>query len=322
MFDVKEFKAYIAKTGYTPKNRYYVNIWPPRAIMNSTINVKNISGRLTDITQQLQFRAENVTIPGVSIVPTPVSRYGISPQQRFGVHAQLNDISMTFTVDKERIVWMFFYHWINNIFSFNQIVPNGYSSDFNAYSYRASYMEDYATKISVFIYDYAGNDQEATTVEIYDAYPVSVEPISVGWSDNDSLMKINVKFSYRDWAITDTDTNNMAMTAPMPIPLVIDNQSALNRQQTQFLYPNGLPTPSDIRLKKNISELKTLSNGIKLYKFEYKTSDIPYVGVMAQDILNIKPEAVTVSNNGYYAVYYDMLGLKMTKYEDWIKQTL
>lgn len=319
MFDIKEFKSYVAKTGYTPKNRYYVNIWPPRAILNSSINVKNTAGKLTNITEHLQFRAESVTIPGVSIIPTPVSRYGISPQQRFGVMAQLSDISMTFTVDRERLVWMFFYHWINNIFSFNQIVPNGNDSQYDSYSYRASYMEDYATKLSVFIYDYSGSADLATTVEIYDAFPVSIEPIGVGWSDNDSIMKITVKFSYRDWAITDTNTNDRAMTAPAPIPLTLDVISALTRQQAQTL---GITLPSDIRLKKNISELKTMSNGIKLYKFEYLWSDVTHVGVMAQDIMKIKPEAVVKSNTGYYGVNYDMLGLKMSKYEDWIRQTL
>ena len=80
-----------------------------------------------------------------------------------------------------------------------------------------------------------------------------------------------------------------------------------------------LNAPSDRRLKRQIKLLATLDNGIKIYSFKYLWSDITFVGVMAQDLLE-NPEwknAVVTMNNGFYAVNYSMLGLQMTTQEQW-----
>lgn len=67
---------------------------------------------------------------------------------------------------------------------------------------------------------------------------------------------------------------------------------------------------SDIRLKKDIKKLGT-KNGFNLYSFRYLWSPIVYIGVMAQEIKKVLPEAVKVMENGYYAVDYNKLGFKM-----------
>ncbi|MEW9805452.1 tail fiber domain-containing protein [Mesorhizobium sp. ZMM04-5] len=71
--------------------------------------------------------------------------------------------------------------------------------------------------------------------------------------------------------------------------------------------------PSDIRLKTDIKPAGTASNGLPLYDFRYLWSDEVYRGVMAQDVLEVFPDAVTTMPNGYLAVRYDMLGLEMTR---------
>lgn len=74
---------------------------------------------------------------------------------------------------------------------------------------------------------------------------------------------------------------------------------------------------SDIRLKLDIADVGQLDNGIKLYSFRYFWSDQVYVGVMAQQVAAIVPDAVVMQPNGYLAVYYDRLGLKMQTWEQW-----
>lgn len=78
------------------------------------------------------------------------------------------------------------------------------------------------------------------------------------------------------------------------------------------------PMPSDIRLKYNISFVG-VQNGYRLYSFNYKFDRTTYVGVMAQEILLQKPEAVIRQKNGYYSVDYRTLGLKMYSLEEWKK---
>ena len=75
---------------------------------------------------------------------------------------------------------------------------------------------------------------------------------------------------------------------------------------------------SDIALKHDIVLLGHLGNGIGYYRFSYNGSGRAYVGVMAQDVQTIAPEAVTRGRDGYLWVFYDKLGLKFQTYEQWI----
>ena len=67
---------------------------------------------------------------------------------------------------------------------------------------------------------------------------------------------------------------------------------------------------SDRRMKKDIKYLHTSNDGHKVYSFKYKDGDTKYSGVMAQDVLKINPNAVTLKN-GMFAVYYDMIDVDM-----------
>ena len=80
----------------------------------------------------------------------------------------------------------------------------------------------------------------------------------------------------------------------------------------------------DRRLKRSIRLLAKLHNGIKIYSFKYLWSDVVYVGVMAQDLLKNPTwkDAVITKANGFYAVNYVMLGLKMTTFAQWKKDGL
>jgi hypothetical protein len=75
---------------------------------------------------------------------------------------------------------------------------------------------------------------------------------------------------------------------------------------------------SDIRLKEDIVPLMRLDNGIDLYRFRYKGSDhTVYVGVLAQEVMEVAPTAVSLGRNGYLQVDYDRLGLKFMTWKRW-----
>lgn len=66
---------------------------------------------------------------------------------------------------------------------------------------------------------------------------------------------------------------------------------------------------SDERLKTNIQLVDNI-NGHNIYTWDWKEQDYGYnKGVIAQEILVSVPEAVTMMDNGYYAVNYNILGL-------------
>lgn len=64
---------------------------------------------------------------------------------------------------------------------------------------------------------------------------------------------------------------------------------------------------SDRRLKKNVFEVGELPNGLKLYQYRYTDDTGPFVGVMAQDVEKIMPEALGPTVDGYMTVNYDRI---------------
>jgi hypothetical protein len=70
---------------------------------------------------------------------------------------------------------------------------------------------------------------------------------------------------------------------------------------------------SDIRMKENIIPMGSLPNGLPFYQFEYKPEfkDIAghgqFVGVMAQEVEMVRPEAVITNSDGYKMVNYGVL---------------
>jgi hypothetical protein len=76
---------------------------------------------------------------------------------------------------------------------------------------------------------------------------------------------------------------------------------------------------SDIRLKHGIVLLARLDNGIGLYRFSYNGSGKVYVGVLAQEVQQVMPQAVARGTDGYLRVFYEKLGLKFETYDHWVK---
>ena len=75
---------------------------------------------------------------------------------------------------------------------------------------------------------------------------------------------------------------------------------------------------SDIALKHDVVLLGHLRNGMGFYRFSYNGSNEAYVGVIAQEVQLIAPDAVTRGRDGYLRVYYDKVGVKFQTYEQWI----
>jgi hypothetical protein len=75
---------------------------------------------------------------------------------------------------------------------------------------------------------------------------------------------------------------------------------------------------SDMRLKHDIVLLGRLDDGLGYYRFVYNGGHTAYVGVMAQEVWTVMPEAVTRGADGYMRVSYDRLGLPFETYDQWV----
>ena len=75
---------------------------------------------------------------------------------------------------------------------------------------------------------------------------------------------------------------------------------------------------SDMRLKHDIVLLGRLDDGLGYYRFVYNGGRAAYVGVMAQEVQIVMPEAVMRGADGYMRVSYDRLGLPFETYKQWV----
>lgn len=67
---------------------------------------------------------------------------------------------------------------------------------------------------------------------------------------------------------------------------------------------------SDRRLKDNIKHIYTMPDGLKAYQFTYKGSDDKHIGVMADEVAVLRPEALGPIVDGYATVNYDKIWRK------------
>lgn len=73
----------------------------------------------------------------------------------------------------------------------------------------------------------------------------------------------------------------------------------------------GAAARSDIRLKENIKKIGRLDNGLGVYNYNYIGDDKLWVGVMAQEVAAIMPEALGPHTlDGYMTVNYDKINLE------------
>ena len=145
-FDLETFKSHLSKTGTLPTNKFEVDIEIPRVLWNTEVLVNNLRRPQVTFGETLSFRAESVRAPGVTLQTTAVNRYGYGPQQRFPYNANFTDSSMTFIADKQSLIWIFFYNWLNNVFAYTSLDSPNTESYLN---YRSNYMYDYAVKIKI-----------------------------------------------------------------------------------------------------------------------------------------------------------------------------
>jgi outer membrane immunogenic protein len=76
--------------------------------------------------------------------------------------------------------------------------------------------------------------------------------------------------------------------------------------------------PSDARLKRDVVLVARRDDGLGLYQYRYLWSDTVYVGVMAQEVALIHPDAIVRGGlDDYLRVDYGRLGLKLMTLPEW-----
>lgn len=166
---INEFKASFKKDIARP-NKFDVNIPVPLTLIPYVNNAKN-----------LNYRCENANLPGRNMATTE-QKIGSNPVEKYPYLSTFTDIDLTFIVDDDMNQKVFFDAWLNFV------NPQ--------YNYNFRYKENYSTVITINQYDVT--NQISYSCNLYDAYPVAVNPMSLDWG-LDGYHKLIVTFAYTYW---------------------------------------------------------------------------------------------------------------------------
>ena len=166
---INDFKATFTKDLARP-SRFDVNIPIPLTLIPYVKSARN-----------LVYRCENAQLPGRTFA-TAEQKIGSNPVEKYPYLTTFNDIDLTFIVDDDMQQRIFFDAWLNFI------NPQ--------YNYNFRYKGDYSTVITINQYDV--QNKLTYSINLYDAYPVSMNQMDLDWS-SDGTHKLVVTFAYTYW---------------------------------------------------------------------------------------------------------------------------
>lgn len=232
-YNIRDIVNSVGTKGVLSVNKYLVFFTSPKNMRGLTIS--GIGGSSTTQTTEalLQIRAESAKLPGVLIQTTDINRVGIGPTQKMPFNAQFTDTSITFISDGKGEIYNYFYTWLNSIFDFSGIYNR------NAFpSYKTEYKDNYTTDLQINVYDNYGN--KIQTVTMFKAYPVSFNEVSLGWNQQNELMKFTVGFTFRDWKLESIDqTIPQSQVSAPPLSPQASTTNPPSKQTSPVLEPLG-----------------------------------------------------------------------------------
>jgi hypothetical protein len=162
---INEFIASVKNNGLARSNRYAVlfgNIpWVESALLKNTV-----------------MFCDQVQLPGTNFNTAEMRTYG---EVRKAPYERLyEDINMSFYVDTDMSVKLFFDYWMNQI-------QNPVTRNFN-------YYENYTSDIVLEIQDIKNNTRY--NMKLFEAFPKSIGAVQMDYNSKD-IMKLSVNFAYK-----------------------------------------------------------------------------------------------------------------------------
>jgi hypothetical protein len=204
-FNIGRFRAEVSGAdSVLPTHSFLVVFAPmPWAIQKFPASAGNLDSILT-------MRCDNVVLPSINLLQEQnIRRYGFGPVENVAYGVNVGDFTLQFIVDKNAFVVQFFEEWLNKIVNrdsfgganMNNVLPGGRRP------YEIAYKDTYAcSSINVFVYDRSQNN--VMEYNIYDAFPTGIQSMNMSWSEENTLMKLNITFSFTDFRIKQSPAKN------------------------------------------------------------------------------------------------------------------
>jgi hypothetical protein len=198
-FNITEILSSLTQNGILQNNKFQLQFSTPTVMQGISIITQASNGQATDAERLITLRASNVRLPGIALMTSDVNRYGIGPFQKMAYNVSFTDTSIEFICDKNSLLYNYFYVWFSKIFDFSgqNFGPQIQSNIPPAYN--MTYKSEYVTDLLITVFDRTGN--QVSTVVMQNAYPISFNDISLGWEDQNNIIRLTVGFTFRNWTI-------------------------------------------------------------------------------------------------------------------------
>lgn len=201
-FNINRFRGEVSSEDDILTTHSYLVVFSPMDWVTSRALRDGINSRLT-------LRCDNAILPTINLLQEQnIRRYGFGPVENVPYGINVGDFTLQFIVDKQAAIIDFFEAWMNTIVnrdSFGGANMNNVVGD-DKRPYEVAYKDSYACpSVNVFVYDRAQN----TVVEynIYDVFPTGIQSMNLSWGEENTLMKLNVTFSFTDLRIRPKASN-------------------------------------------------------------------------------------------------------------------
>ena len=189
-FDIGEFRASFNQgeeesTSIARNNTFQVLVMPP------LIEDKKL---IDDSQRGFAFRIEAVELPGRALATTDVRTFGPIRKVPYGT-PMYNEITLVVITNEALYERKVFHAWMDYIQKSTQREPGftlHHSGDIN-------YYENLIGTVEIRVFDSLGGRPRAR-VTLHEAYPISIEPVPLSWSDNGTYMKHMVRICYHSYS--------------------------------------------------------------------------------------------------------------------------
>ena len=283
--------------------------------------------------RKMSLMCTQAEIPGTSFIESSVTGHHQGITETFPNLRNFPPLNLEFYCDADQVILEVLESWmsyINPVFTSSQ-------RDRSAFT-RFNYPEDYKEIIHItkferdsFIkHSRATNYKSSMTqFEFVNVWPTNLTSMRVAYGDS-NVLRCSVQFAYDRFFTAYTkkgEHRQFAVQTPLEIQTkeLNDvksqyqiNRDNLNESRKKLRLKNTAskgqeygPMASDIKLKENIIKVDNSPSSINIYEWNYIGKSQRYRGVLAQELLESHPEAVTMCPNGFLGVYYGKIDVKM-----------
>jgi len=185
-FNINNFTAEVQKTGFAKVSDFEVEINGEILSRLSSVVYPYTTART------FNFRIDSTVLPQRSIIPIDYKDYG--PPLKIGGLANYVEIDFTILCSPNLVEREFFMAWQDLVTGHHR--KTGQTSQQRKNQFDIGYYNDYVSKSGISIYQLSPDGYRTYAVDLIDAYPLGISPISLSWSQPE-IQRMTVTMTYR-----------------------------------------------------------------------------------------------------------------------------